>query len=192
MLVLGSWLISPWYSIYASAIWASFGSANGLSPVRRQAITWTNADLLSIGPLGTNFSEIEFKIQNVSFIKKHLKISSDKIAAILSRGEFMWYIYLQDCFHGIGRIVWFPQYHEVILKDIWKIAQLYQRLLLYMMNDLGQLTNVEMFLCWSVTILEAGSRYEEILSLLLWFVWVSASSIWAALLALGRPYAYHE
>ena len=28
-------------------------------PVRRQAITWINANLLSIGPLGTNFSEIE-------------------------------------------------------------------------------------------------------------------------------------
>ena len=26
--------------------------------VWRQAIIWTNADLLSIGPLGTNFSEI--------------------------------------------------------------------------------------------------------------------------------------
>ena len=33
-------------------------SGNGLSPVRCQAITWTNTDLLSIGPLGTNFSDI--------------------------------------------------------------------------------------------------------------------------------------
>ena len=31
--------------------WDGFGSGNGLSSVRRQAITWTNADLLSIGPL---------------------------------------------------------------------------------------------------------------------------------------------
>ena len=30
----------------------------GLSPGRRQAIIWTNAGILSIGPLGTNFSEI--------------------------------------------------------------------------------------------------------------------------------------
>ena len=37
--------------------WVDIGSDNGLSPVRRQAITWTNAGLLSIGPLGTNFSE---------------------------------------------------------------------------------------------------------------------------------------
>ena len=29
-------------------------SSNGLSPVRCRAISWTNADLLSTGPLGTN------------------------------------------------------------------------------------------------------------------------------------------
>ena len=39
----------------------SIGSDNGLSPIRRQAIIWTNAGLLSIGPQGTNFSEILFK-----------------------------------------------------------------------------------------------------------------------------------
>ena len=38
------------------------GSDNGLSPDRRQAIIWTNAGLLLIGPLGTNFSEILIKI----------------------------------------------------------------------------------------------------------------------------------
>ena len=36
---------------------------------------WTNAGLLSIGPLGTNFSEILIKIQDFSFMKMHLKIS---------------------------------------------------------------------------------------------------------------------
>ena len=45
------------------------GSGNGLSPVRRQAITWTNAFLLSIRPLRTNFSEIWIKIQNFSLRK---------------------------------------------------------------------------------------------------------------------------
>ena len=34
------------------------GSDNGLSPGRRQAIIWTNAGILLIGTLGTNFSEI--------------------------------------------------------------------------------------------------------------------------------------
>ena len=56
----------------------SIGSDNGLAPNRRQAIIWTNAGLLSIGPLVTNFSEILIKIQNFSLTKMHLKISSAK------------------------------------------------------------------------------------------------------------------
>ena len=51
----------------------SIGSDNGLLPVWHQAITWTNADLLSIGPLGTKFSELWFKIHDFSFMKMHLK-----------------------------------------------------------------------------------------------------------------------
>ena len=38
------------------------GSDNGLAPTRRQAIIWTNAGILWIGPLGTNLSEILTKI----------------------------------------------------------------------------------------------------------------------------------
>ena len=53
-------------------------SDNGLSPGRRQAIIWTNAGLLLIGPLGTNFNEILSKIHKFSFKKKHLKMSSGK------------------------------------------------------------------------------------------------------------------
>ena len=36
----------------------TIASDNVLSPGRRQAIIWTNAGMLLIGPLGTNFSEI--------------------------------------------------------------------------------------------------------------------------------------
>ena len=54
------------------------GSDNGLSPHRRQAIIWTNAGILLIGPLGTNFSEILFKIHAFSFKKIHWKMSSGK------------------------------------------------------------------------------------------------------------------
>ena len=54
------------------------GSDNGLSPSRRQAIIWTNAGILLIGPLRTNFSEILFGIQAFSFNKMHLKMSSGK------------------------------------------------------------------------------------------------------------------
>ena len=38
------------------------GSDNGLLPGQRQAIIWTNAGILLIGPLGTNFSEISIEI----------------------------------------------------------------------------------------------------------------------------------
>ena len=54
------------------------GSDNGLSPGRRQAIILTNAGILLIGPLGTNFSEILIKIQIFSFKKMRLKGSSAK------------------------------------------------------------------------------------------------------------------
>ena len=54
------------------------GSDNSLSPGRRQAIIWTNAGILLIGPLETNFSEILSEIQSFSFKKMHLKMSSGK------------------------------------------------------------------------------------------------------------------
>ena len=53
-------------------------SDNGLSPGRRQAIIWTNAGILLIGPLGSNFSEILIGIQTFSSTKMHLKMSSAK------------------------------------------------------------------------------------------------------------------
>ena len=52
------------------------GSDNGLSPGRRQAIIWTNAGILFIGPIGTNFSEILIEILTFSFKKMRLKVSS--------------------------------------------------------------------------------------------------------------------
>ena len=54
------------------------GSDNGLSPGRRQAIIWTNAGILLIRTLGTNFSEMLGKIHSFSFKKMHLKMSSAK------------------------------------------------------------------------------------------------------------------
>ena len=54
------------------------GSDNGLSPGRRQAIIWTNAGILLIWTLGTNFSEILSKIHIFSFKKIHFKMSSGK------------------------------------------------------------------------------------------------------------------
>ena len=54
------------------------GSDNGLSPGRRQAITWTNVGILLIGPLGTNFNEMLIQIHAFSFKKIHLKMLSGK------------------------------------------------------------------------------------------------------------------
>ena len=53
-------------------------SDNGLSPERRQAIIWTNAGILLIGPLRTNFSEILIGFQTFSFKKMRLIMSSAK------------------------------------------------------------------------------------------------------------------
>ena len=56
----------------------NIGSDNGLAPSRRQAIIWTNAGILLIRPLGTNFSEFLIIIHTFSFNKMHLKMSSAK------------------------------------------------------------------------------------------------------------------
>ena len=55
-----------------------FGSDNGLSPGRHRAIIWTNAGILLIWSLGTNFNEILIGIQTFSFKKMHLKMASAK------------------------------------------------------------------------------------------------------------------
>ena len=73
--------------IYASLNWVIFGSGNGLSPVQRQAISWTNTGLLSIELVGASFSGIW--ILSFSFKKMQLKRLSAKMAAILSRGRWV-------------------------------------------------------------------------------------------------------
>ena len=54
------------------------GPDNGLSPGRRQTIIWTNAGILLVGPLGTNFSEILIEIHTFWFNKMRCKLSSEK------------------------------------------------------------------------------------------------------------------
>ena len=54
------------------------GSDNGLSPCRRQAIIWTNAVILLVRPLGTNFNDIVIEIHTFSFKKMNLKLSSGR------------------------------------------------------------------------------------------------------------------
>ena len=54
------------------------GSDNAFSPEQCQAIIWTNAGILLIGPLWTNFSEIFIEILTFSLKKIHLKMLSVK------------------------------------------------------------------------------------------------------------------
>ena len=54
------------------------GSNNGLSPGRCWAIILTNAGILLIGPLGTNFNDILIEIHTFSFKKMYFKMSSAK------------------------------------------------------------------------------------------------------------------
>ena len=54
------------------------GSDNGLEPDWHQVIIWTNAGMLLIGPLRTNFTKISIEILTYSFKKMRLNESSAK------------------------------------------------------------------------------------------------------------------
>ena len=74
------WLLTHWSRVTHICVsrLTITGSDNGFSPGRRQAIIWTNARILLIGPLGTNFSEKLIEILAFSFTKIRLKMSSAK------------------------------------------------------------------------------------------------------------------
>ena len=60
------------------------GSDNGLSPGRRQAIIWTNAGILLIRTLGTNFSEIPGKAHSFSYCGHQWLLAEEQ------RGTLRW------------------------------------------------------------------------------------------------------
>ena len=68
------------------------GSDNGLSPGRRQAIIWTSAAILSIGPLGANFNEIVIEIGYIFIQENAFKNVVRKMAAILSRPPWVYFL----------------------------------------------------------------------------------------------------
>ena len=70
------------------------GSDNGLSPGRRQAIIWTIAGILLIGPLRTSFSEISIGIQTFSFKKMHLISSKGCTRYIISVASKLKYSFM--------------------------------------------------------------------------------------------------
>ena len=68
------------------AHWGNIGSGNGLSPVRLQAITWADAELLSIVPIRTKLQNQNMK----TFIEENaLANGIGKMSAILSRGKWV-------------------------------------------------------------------------------------------------------
>ena len=101
------------------------GSGNGLLPGQRQAIIWTNAGIMLIGPLGTNISEILIAIHTFSLKKMHLKMSSGKwrpfclsfnvisCCMLFQKGEALkwklhcnWLKCLQNLWHFSGQTPW--------------------------------------------------------------------------------------
>ena len=93
------------------------GSDNGLSPWRRQAIIWTNAGILLIEPLGTNFGDILIEIYTLSFEKIHLKMSTGKWQpSYLAPNVFRC---SSGLFHGQRALVQLRGAIGVICDDIW-------------------------------------------------------------------------
>ena len=88
---------------------AIIGSNNGLSPGRCQAIIWTNAGILLIGPLGTNFSETLIEIHTFSFMKMYLKWSSVKWRPFCL-GLNVLIIYTEDIHRKIWSIIYVCNY----------------------------------------------------------------------------------
>ena len=89
------------------------GSNNGLSPERRQAIIWTNAGILLIGPLGTNFSENLIEIQIFSFEENTFENVVCEMAVILSGPQCVYGcngICGLQCGHSGGNILFAKQF----------------------------------------------------------------------------------
>ena len=73
------------FIVYKLAI---IGSDNGLLPCQRHAIIWTNAEILLIWPLGTQFSETLSEIHAFSLKEMHLNIIC-KMATIWSWPQYV-------------------------------------------------------------------------------------------------------
>ena len=65
----------------------TIGSNNGLSPDWCQAIIWTSAGILLIGPLRTNFSEIFSRNYNIFIQENVFESVVCEMASILSRPQ---------------------------------------------------------------------------------------------------------
>ena len=91
MIQLNQWI--PMTHICVSKV-TIIGSNNGLSPDRRQSIIWTNARMLLIWPLGTNFSEILIDIYISLFKTMHLKMSTKQWPLSLALNVLSSYLHM--------------------------------------------------------------------------------------------------
>ena len=79
----------------------SIGWGNVLSPVRHQAITCTNADLLTIGLLETNFNDVLItKKRKLSLKKMNLKMSAKHLTSRL------WWRHQMETFSALLAFLW--------------------------------------------------------------------------------------
>ena len=109
--------------IYVSKL-TIIGSHNGLSPGRCQAIIWTNAGILLIEPLGTNFTEILIEIHTFPFKKIHLKMSSAKWRIFgLGLNELIisfWHRHPYDTHIYVGEMVHYTIPVSFLCRLIWR------------------------------------------------------------------------
>ena len=100
-----------------SVNWVNIGPDNGLSPIRRQAIIWTSAGLLSIGHLGTFL----IKTQNFSLTKMHLKMASVLFMRKWVQDHFMpgsiWIRRFYNCIHNSYHVNQWVGTNEMNSKD---------------------------------------------------------------------------
>ena len=109
--------------------WVRTGSRNGLSPVRCQTITWSNSDLQSIGPSGTNFNEIRIKIQKCSFMQNAFENTVCDLAAICPGYELTYknpqylstIIIIKACHPGVNYWDYYPAALS-FNSFIWRLA----------------------------------------------------------------------
>ena len=139
------------------------GSDNGLSPGRRQAIIWTNAGILLIGTLGTNFIEILIGIQTFSFKKMHLKMSSAKWRPSCLRLNVLIYI---QC----GAVISWSIFSQIFTKDIpyltckgevWSVFWVSSIWMIFCLSSCNYLCNIWQYKDCIITALDCISHISQ-------------------------------
>ena len=150
----------------------NLGSGNGLSPVRRQSITWTNVDLLSTGPSEWNSFQSKHNFsQKNTFWKWHLQ----NVSTFILPPTF-WGMGEQRSWHLSDDSLHFHEtnYFEFRYNFSWS---LYTRSLNYFLNVLDSLQELSSALLRSQIQFVKG-RLWQILHLISDFEWGSHQPSW--------------